>query len=186
MELWLAVVIAAIVIIAVIAVAAWMIAQRRRSEALRKRFGPEYERAIEEHGDRRQAESELEARQKHVERLYIRPLSAEERDRFSAAWRTTQARFVDDPKGAIAEADQLIAEVMRTRGYPMGDFEQRAADISVDHPLVVENYRAAHRIAQASERGEASTEDLRQALVRYRSLFDEMLETPETKRAEAA
>jgi hypothetical protein len=128
----------------------------------------------------------LQARRAHVEKLYIRPLSADERDRYSDEWLATQADFVDDPAGAINRADDLVNEVMRTRGYPTADFEARAADVSVDHPQVVENYRAAHTIAEASEGGDADTEDLRQAFVHYRALFDELLETSETKRTEAA
>jgi len=170
-----------IIVVAVIAglaivAAAWMYMQKRRTEQLRSRFGPEYDRVIETGGDRRQAESMLEERQKRIEKLDIRPLTNEDRQRFQQAWTREQARFVDDPKGAVAEADRLIGEVMRARGYPVGDFDQRAADISVDHPMVVENYRAAHEIALRDRRGEASTEHLRKALVHYRELFEELLE----------
>ena len=160
-----------------VAAAAWFFLQKRRSKQLREGFGPEYDHAVREHGDRRRAESDLQERQKRVERLHIRDLSPEERARFADAWRSTQARFVDDPPATIAEADRLVGEVMETRGYPVGDFEQRSADISVDHPHVVTNYRAAHAIAGAQERGEASTEDLRQAMVHYRALFEELLES---------
>lgn len=156
--------------------AAWFIAQRRRQQHLRQRFGPEYERIVQQTNDPRQAEVELEHREKRVEQLHIRTLSQEDRTRFTDAWQSVQARFVDDPAGAIAAADRLIGEVMQTRGYPVGDFDQRAADISVDHPHVVENYRAAHEIAQRSERGEASTEDQRQAMIHYRGLFTDLLE----------
>jgi len=180
------IIVAVLVILAVIGVGLWMYSQQRRSKELQTRFGPEYDRALEEHGDRRHAESELEARRQHVEKLYIRPLSADERDRFAEEWRTVQADFVDDPVGAINQADSLVSEVMKTRGYPITDFDARAADISVDHPKVVDNYRAAHAIADASENGDADTEDLRQGLVHYRALFDELLETSQTRRTEAA
>ncbi len=165
-----------IIVAIVLIVAMWFVSRRQRSEALRERFGPEYDRAVEELGDRRQAESELEARRKRVEAFELRPLSERDQERFAAAWKSTQAHFVDDPSAAIREADQLVNEVMKTQGYPMGDFEQRAADISVKHPNVVTNYRAAHEIALKNERGAARTEDLRQAMVHYRALFEELLE----------
>jgi hypothetical protein len=168
-----------VVLVVAIGAVAWTMTRKRRSEELRQRFGPEYDHTVEQIGDQRQAEAELAARQKRVERLNIRPLEPAERDRFIAAWRSTQARFVDEPTAAIAEADRLVAEVMRARGYPVGDFEQRAADISVDHPIVLENYRAARRIALANDRGQADTEDLRQAMVHYRALFEDLLETRE-------
>jgi hypothetical protein len=182
---WLIVAIV-VAVLAVIAFAVFIYSRQQRSKELRERFGPEYDRALEEHGGRKQAESELESRRKHVERLHIRALSADERDRFAEEWRSTQADFVDDPKSAIGRADALVSEVMKSRGYPISDFEARAADISVDHPHVVENYRAAHAVAKASERDEADTEDLRQGFVHYRALFEELLETPETRRTEAA
>jgi hypothetical protein len=168
-----------IAIIAVLAIAAavWMYMQKKRTERLRSRFGPEYERVLESDGDKRRAESVLEERQKRIEKLDIRPLSLEDRRRFEQAWIREQSRFVDDPQGAVAEADRLIGEAMKTRGYPIGDFEQRAADISVDHPMVVENYRIAHEIALRDRRGEADTEDLRKAMVHYRALFEELLDT---------
>lgn len=167
----------AVIAVLAIAAAAWMYMQKRRTERLRSTFGPEYERVVETEGDRRRAESNLEERQKRVEKLDIRPLSNEDRQRFSQAWTREQARFVDDPKGAVAEADRLIGEVMKARGYPMGDFEQRAADISVDHSMVVENYRIAHEIAVRDRRGEADTEALRKAMVHYRALFEELLDS---------
>jgi len=167
-----------LVVIALIGGVAWMMMQRR-SQELRTRFGPEYDRVISERGDARQAESELAARQKRVDRFDIHPLDQAERARFIDAWRTTQSHFVDAPPEAIKDADRLVSEVMRARGYPVGDFEQRAADISVDHPVVVENYRAARAIALANERGQAGTEDLRQAIVHYRALFEDLLETRE-------
>jgi hypothetical protein len=165
-----------IVIVCFLAVGAglWFYLQRR-SRKLRSMFGSEYDRAVREIGDRRKAEGILIKRKKHVEQLDIRPLAAAAAERFSQEWQSCQAKFVDDPRGAVREADDLVAEVMRTRGYPVGDFEQRAADISVDHPRVVENYRAAHEIAVNEQRGKASTEDLRRALVYYKTLFEELL-----------
>jgi hypothetical protein len=155
----------------------WLYLQKRRTEQVRDRFGPEYDRAVTQHGDQRGAQAELEARQQRVEQLAIRPLAPPDQARFAAAWRAAQAHFVDDPKAATADADRLVSEVMQARGYPVGEFEQRAADVSVDHPLVVENYRAARAIALRNERGEASTEDLRQAMVHYRALFEDLLES---------
>ena len=176
MDAWIWIVVAAVALLIVAAIV-WMVMQRRRTEQLRESFGPEYDRAVREQGDRKSAEAELLDRRHRVERLHIHALSPEERGRFAESWRATQARFVDDPAAAIADADRVVGEAMDARGYPVGDFEQRAADISVDHPQVVSNYRAAHRIALAQTRGEASTEDLRQAMVHYRALFEELLET---------
>src|SRR3954447_3192416 len=177
------IIILAIVVVLIVGAVAW-ITMQRRTEELRKRFGPEYDRVISERGDARQAESELAARQKRVDRFDIHPIAPADRERFIEAWRTTQARFVDAPSEAIKDADRLVNEVMRARGYPVGDFEQRAADISVDHPIVVENYRAARAIAVANERGGTSTEDLRQAIVHYRALFEDLLETREKEVAQ--
>lgn len=171
---WLVLVLVALI---VGAAAAWYFFERRRSRRLRRRFGPEYEHSVHEIGSRRKAEKELERRQERVERLDIRLLKPDECERFLEEWRGVQARFVDNPAGAVAEADRLVGEVMRARGYPVSDFEQRAVDVSVDHPRVVENYRTARDIAARSERGEASTEDLRQAMVHYRVLFDDLLES---------
>ena len=173
----LTIILAAIVVVLAIVAVAWMLMQKKRTEHLQSRFGPEYERLVDFDGSRRRAEAVLLDREKRVEKLDIQPLSTEDRRRFEQAWIREQARFVDDPKGAVAEADQLIREVMKTRGYPVGDFEQRAADISVDHPIVVENYRIAHDIAVRDKRNEAGTEDLRSAMVHYRSLFQELLDT---------
>ncbi len=167
--------IAVIVIVALIAV----LLTRRRSAHLKERFGPEYQREIAASGNARKAEAHLERREKRVEKLHIRPVPPELRERFGNSWRQVQARFVDEPGAAVMEADGLVRKVMESRGYPMGSFEQRAADLSVDHPRVVENYRAAHGIAVKRERGDASTEDLRQAFVHYRALFEELLEAPE-------
>ena len=175
-----------VVVLALLAVVAVVIlVQRQRSESLRKRYGPEYERMTREAGSRKRAEAELDKRQRRVQQLQIRSLPPEQRDRLLDQWRSQQARFVDDPHAAVTEADRLIGEVMMARGYPVGDFEQRAADISVDHPRVVDNYRAAHEIAVRHGRGEASTEDLRQAMVYYRVLFEELLEDREAVSREA-
>lgn len=175
------IIVVALILVGVVAV---MLMQRRRTDDLRKQFGPEYDRALDEHGDQRRAEAELAARQQRVQKLDIRPLAPADRGRFVEEWRATQARFVDAPAAAITEADRLVSEVMQTRGYPVGDFEQRVADISVDHPTVVSNYRAARTIAQANERGESSTEDLRQAMVYYRSLFEDLLDIREKEVAQ--
>jgi hypothetical protein len=174
-----------VALVIAVGVAIWMYTQKRKTEALRGRFGPEYERAVHETGDRGTAEKTLEERKERVERLNIRPLEPGERETFAEGWRSAQAQFVDDPKGAIGEADRLVAEVMQARGYPVGEFEQRAADISVDHPQVVEHYRAAHAIAQRSGQDQAETEDLRQAMVHYRALFQDLLETGATTQTEA-
>jgi hypothetical protein len=167
-------IIGAALIVAVVVVAL-VVARTRRSARLRQRFGPEYERTLRETGDVRQTEAALQARATRVEGLHIRPLSSEDAQRFTERWRVVQAQFVDDPKGAVTEADRLVGEVMHTRGYPVGEFEQRVEDISVDHPNVVMNYRAARSIAEAHARGEATTEDLRQAMVHYRALYADLL-----------
>ena len=166
-----------IVAIVIVLLALWYV-QKQRREHLRARFGPEYDRAVRESGNVGKAESMLSNRERRVEKLSIRPLSAEESGRFGGSWRVIQARFVDDPKGAVTDADALIREVMVTRGYPMSNWEQRVADISVDHPRLVENYRTGHEIAIRHERGEASTEDLRRAMISYRELFAELVEPP--------
>jgi hypothetical protein len=155
----------------------WITMNRTRSQRLRQRFGSEYDRTLRAEGNHRKAEAALEARAKRVAKLHIRPLSPADADRFDSAWRSVQTRFVDDPHGAVTEADRLVGEVMAARGYPVGEFEQRVADISVDHPDVVVNYRAAREIALQHSQGRASTEDLRQAMVHYRALFRDLLET---------
>jgi hypothetical protein len=166
-----------LVILMAAIVALFVSVRQRKSQRLQRRFGPEYGRAVEEMGSRTKAESELEAREKRVGQLTITPLSPSDAARFTQAWTAMQGRFIDNPKGVVAEADRLVRELMMKRGYPMGDFERRAADISVDHPAVVENYRAAQSIALRDERGEADTEELRKAVVHYRTLFDELLQT---------
>lgn len=175
-------VIAAVVLLVLVAVAAWLWSRKQQSKRLEQRFGPEYEHAVHRHGDVTKAEADLRAREKRVEKLHIVPLAPADAAHFSQAWRGLQARFIDNPKGALMEADQLVRELMLRRGYPMGDFEHRAADISVHHPAVVEHYRAAQAIALRDHRGEADTEDLRRAVVHYRALFDDLLEVGEPPR----
>ena len=166
-----------ILIIAIVAIAAavWMFLKTRRTERLRGKFGPEYDHMLQ-HTDQRHVEAELEDRSRRVAKFHIRSLRADERAQFADAWKREQARFVDDPRSAVTNADRLVTEVMRARGYPMAEFEQQAADISVEHPQVVDNYRAAHRIATLGN--QAGTEDLRQAMVHYRALFLDLLEQP--------
>lgn len=174
--------IAAVVVLALVAVAAWLWNRKQQSERLVQRFGPEYERTVHEHGDRAKAEAELRQRERRVGTLEIVPLAPADAQQFAQSWRGLQARFVDNPKGVLMDADRLVRELMLRRGYPMGDFDRRAADISVDHPRVVDHFRAAHAIAQRDHRGEASTEDMRQAVVHYRALFDDLLEVAEPAR----
>jgi type II secretory pathway pseudopilin PulG len=171
----------AIALIAFLAlgIAAVLMRRKRRTERLRSRFGgAEYARAIEKDGNRQNAESGLEKRTQRVQEFHVHPLAAGDRARFLESWHGVQSRFVDGPAGAVTEADQLLGDVMATRGYPMSEFEQRSADISVDHPLVLQNYRTAHDIALRQTRGQASTEDLRQAMVHYRTLFEELINEP--------
>ncbi|HZY99741.1 MAG TPA: hypothetical protein VFE36_09220 [Candidatus Baltobacteraceae bacterium] len=167
-------VVAAIVVIAIV-VAIVLAMRAARSRELEKRFGPEYERAVREKGDRAAAERELGARQARVKKFHIEELPAGAKERYDEEWRTVQTRFVDAPQAAVVDADHLVASVMRDRGYPLEKFDQRAADISTDHPHVVEDYRVAHGIALRGERSEVSTEDLRRAMQRYRTLFDDLL-----------
>jgi FtsZ-interacting cell division protein ZipA len=169
--------IAVVIVVAVIAIAAiiFVVSRKRRSEALRQQFGTEYDRAVLLRGDATKAEKELIDRQKRVNSFTIKPLNPTTRDRFRDEWTQIQNLFVDDPATAVSQADALVNRVMAARGYPMTDFEQRAADVSVSYPAVVQNYRAACVIVQRHGRGEAGTEDLRQAMVLYRSLFDELL-----------
>jgi len=169
-------VVLALLVLAIIAVGIWVFAKSKRRARLRAQFGPEYPRAVEKYGSVTRAESALEARRARVRRLDIRPLQPRDAERFTVAWRAAQERFVDDPRAAITEADALVQDLMRSRGYPVGDFEERVEDISVDHALVVEHYRTAHAIALASEREETTTEDLRQAMRHYRALFEDLLE----------
>jgi len=168
------VILAIVLIVVAVAAIAWAAMKHQRSVNLKQRFGPEYDRAVRDLG-RSKAETELAKREQRVAGLNIVPITAAEAARFANAWSALQGRFVDDPKGAVAEADLLVRELMAKRGYPMGDFELRAADISVDHPGVVKNYRAAQAIAVRNGRGEADTEELRAAVIHYRTLFDELL-----------
>ena len=170
----------AIAVVAVILVAfvAWLAYGAAESKRLKQRFGPEYEAVLKRHGgSKAKAEAELKRRQKRVDRFEIVPLAPADVTRFSEAWTRLQGSFVDDPKGVLIEADRLVRDLLAKRGYPVADFELRAADISVDHPIVVNNYRAAQRIVSLDQRGEASTEDLREAVVHFRALFDELLGT---------
>jgi hypothetical protein len=165
-----------VVLIIVVGVVLYMRKRKNTTAELRDRFGPEYDRAVKQHGSERKAEAKLTDRETRVEMLKIRDLDPAERVRYLAQWQTVQSRFVDYPKGAVTEADELVCSLMQTRGYPVADFDQRAADISVDHPRVVENYRSAHAVALQLGKGEASTEDLRTAMIHYRSLFDELVQ----------
>jgi hypothetical protein len=175
MDTWVWIVVAIVVAIVVLGLL-FSALRTRRSRSLQDQFGREYDRTVEKAGGRRAAERELREREKRHDELELRPLSAEARERYLRQWQVTQGRFVDDPAGAVSEADTLVQQVMRDRGYPVDDFEQRAADVSVEHPDLVEKYRTADGIARASERGEASTEDLRHSVRHYRALFVELLE----------
>jgi hypothetical protein len=169
-----------VVVILMIGALAWLYMRRRKSTTadLRQKFGPEYERAVLAHGSERKAEAKLVDREKRVEKFNIRDLDSMEHERFSKRWEAVQSRFVDSPKGAVAEADDLVSSVMKARGYPVSDFDQRAADISVDHPRVMENYRSAHALALRVGKDQASTEELRTAMIHYRSLFEELVQVP--------
>jgi hypothetical protein len=177
--------VAAVVVFAIVGIA--LSIRKRRTEKLRTRFGSvEYTRAVTEGGSKQKAEAALNARAARVEKLDIKPLGPGDRARFIESWGKLQARFVDGPGSAVTDADQLLGDVMSTRGYPVSDFEQRAADISVDHPLVLENYRAAHQCALRQSSGKANTEELRQAMIHFRTLFDELVNEPEVARAHSA
>jgi FtsZ-interacting cell division protein ZipA len=172
-----------VVVVALIAVA-WWFTQRQRRAHLRERFGPEYDRTVQTVGTTGKAEALLEEREKRVASYRIRDLSEPDRARFSEAWRRVQAKFVDDPAAAVTEADTLVNELMTTRGYPMSDFDRRIEDLTVEHGNVVHHYRAAREIAGRHVRGQASTEELRQALVHYRELFADLLgERPNVRRS---
>jgi len=170
-----------VVVLVLFAFGAWVSYKKKQSHRLQQRFGPEYGRTVNELGSQAKGESELKAREKRVERFKLLPLPPSDAARFSEAWKLLQGRFVDDPKGVFVQADQLVRELMSRRGYPVADFERRAADISVDHPVVVDHYRAAQAIAVRNERAEADTEELRTAVVHYRALFNELLEVEESK-----
>ena len=175
----------AIVAVAVILVAfvAWLAYGANQSKRLKQRFGPEYDAVLKRTGSKAKAEAELRRRQKRVDSFEIVPLAPAEVTRFSQAWTRLQGSFVDDPKGVLIEADLLVRELLLKRGYPVADFDLRAADISVDHPVVVDNYRAAQRIVSLDQRGEATTEDLRKAVVHFRALFDELLGVNKSREA---
>jgi hypothetical protein len=171
--------IVALVVVVIAAIAFVALQRKRRTTNLKTKFGDaEYSRAVDQGGNRRTAEAKLNERTERVEALNVRPLSEGDRIRFLESWRGVQTRFVDGPAGAVTEADQLLGDVMATRGYPVSNFEQRAADISVGHPAVLENYRQAHEIALKQTRGQANTEELRQAMVHYRTLFNELVGEP--------
>jgi hypothetical protein len=174
-------------ILVVIAVAAYLQHRKAKTAAFRNRFGSEYDRAVLEHGSSQKAEAKLADRETRVETLKIRDLGATERERFVSEWQTVQSRFVDHPKAAVTEADDLIAALLEARGYPKDSFEQRAADVSVTYPRVMENYRVAHAIAVRPSQTEASTEELRIAMIQYRAIFDELAQAqkPQQIKSEA-
>jgi len=184
MDAWVWIVIA-VVLILLLGAVAWAVSRERRTTRLREQFGPEYDRTVGVTDSRRDAETELDARRERRAALDIHPLTAASRDRYAEAWRGVQSGFVDEPAASLAEADRLVLIVMRERGYPMDDFEQRAADISVDHPQVVEHYRAAHAISERTNAQQATTEDMRQGLVHYRALFEDLLGVDEEQLREA-
>jgi hypothetical protein len=182
--IWMVAIIAAVLLLLAGAAGWWWAKDRKRSKSLREGFGLEYDRTLKQSGGRRKAEAELEARRKRVERLQLKEISPIRAQDFAERWRIVQGRFVDDPGGAVKEADQLCTIVMNERGYPMANFEQRAADLSVDHGETVSRYRSAHAISLVAERGEATTESLRQAMMNYRALFEELLEVPKSRQPE--
>ena len=167
-------------VVALVVLVAWQLVTHQRTRRLREQFGPEYERTVTASDSRRDAEAELNAREERRQQFELRPLSLEERTRYSEEWQPVQAQFVDDPAGAVVRADSLIQSVMADRGYPTEEFEQRAADLSVDHPRVVENYRTGHQLFEKTAAGQGSTEDLRQAMRAYRALFNELVTTTTT------
>ena len=171
--------VATVVIVAAAVIAVLYMGKHRNSTAvLRKKFGPEYDRAVREQGSERKAEAKLADREKRVEKFNIRDLDPVEYERFSKQWESVQSRFIDSPKGAVAEADDMVSSLMKVRGYPVSDFNQRAADISVDHPRVVETYRSAHEIAVRVGKAETTTEELRTAMIHYRWLLEELMQAP--------
>ena len=175
MDLWIWVVLAVVLVLILLAVFAAR--QKSRKDQAKEHFGGEYDRTVAEKGSQRKAVSELREREERHEKMDIRPLKPASAQRYAESWQRVQAEFVDEPSGAMQRADTLVADVMRERGYPVDDFEQRASDISVDHPKVVDNYRLSHAIAEADKEGKATTEDLRQAMLQYRVLFEELLQT---------
>ena len=177
-----------VIVVAIVVVAAigFIFYFTKRSQHLRQKFGPEYTRAIEETGNKYKAESKLEKLEKRVDKFSVHPLQPEEAARFRDSWRVIQAGFVDNPQTALSAADSLVGEVLSAQGYPVADFDVRASEISVNHALVVEHYRAAHEIALKLKKGEATTEDMRLGMIHYRTLFDDLLGVPETVRAKRA
>jgi hypothetical protein len=175
-----------LIVVVIIAVAAYLENRKGKSLALRNRFGTEYDRAVRKHGSTKKAEAKLTDRETRVEALKIRELGANERDRFVAEWQTVQSRFVDHPKAAVTEADDLVNALLAARGYPPGGFEQRAADLSVTYPRVMESYRVAHAVAVHLGRSEASTEELRTAMIQYRTIFDELVQPEKPSEHKAA
>jgi hypothetical protein len=188
MPLWGWILIAVLAVIAVIAlaVAARATTSRKRTTHLKEKFGPEYERVLTQTDDPRIAENELTERERRRGQLDILPLTREAGTRYANRWREVQAAFIDDPAGAVGDADRLVTEVMRERGYPIEDFDRRASDISVDHPQVVDNYRAGHQIFLSQQDSEIGTEAQRQAFVHYRALFEKLLETKDTDTSQEA
>ena len=182
LETWMWIAIAAGAAVVVLALITWGMLSKRRSDRLKDRYGEEYERVLTTDG-RKQGEAKLREREKKVESLNIRPLTAVEAQRFAGLWTETQTRFVDQPGGALADADRLVGDVMVARGYPVEDFEARAADVSVDHPNLVDHYRTAHSVAERHAMGNATTEEMRQAMIHYRALFSELLETEDVEAA---
>ncbi|MGV0836534.1 hypothetical protein [Mycolicibacterium thermoresistibile] len=182
---WILVAVLAVIAVVAIIVAVRAMSMHRRSEHLKERFGPEYHRAVDQTGDERAAEKELAQRERKRKKLDIVPLPPEVQARYAEQWRQVQVAFVDNPSGAVGEADRLISQVMRDRGYPVDDFEQRAADISVDHPDIVDNYRSAHHIHLSQQRGDVGTEQQRQAFVHYRALFATLLQPDQGQPEEA-
>ncbi len=181
------VIVIAVAVLVFAGIAIWSLTRKRRTGRLRTQFGgAEYTRAVQEGGSRRKAEALLDGRAERVEALHIQPLAPGDHARFVETWGRVQARFVDGPGGAVTDADQLLGDVMSKRGYPVSNFEQRASDISVDHPLVLDNYRAAHQTTLRQMQGQASTEDLRQAMIHYRTLFEELVGEPEKARTQSA
>jgi hypothetical protein len=174
---WVLIALAVVIVIALAVIVVLSMGRRKRTERLRSHFGPEYDRAVGESGDQDAAEKELVARERKRQKLDVVALTPESRAKYAEYWRTVQAAFVDDPAGAVGDADHLVTAVMRERGYPIDDFDQRAADISVDHPNIVEHYRAAHVIHLAQEKADVGTEAQREAFVHYRALFEKLLET---------
>ena len=182
MSTWVWVLIAVIAIVVIAALATWVVSRWRRRRALQSRFGPEYDRRLEDAKSRREAEGDLAERAKRRDELELRPLSQAARDRYTDQWNELQARFVDVPQAAVVEADELITQVMRDRGYPVEDFDNQSALISVDHPDIVQNYRVGHDVREKTTDGGATTEDLRQGVIAYRALFAELVDEVQAER----